>query len=78
MRRTPLATARTSPWSRVSRVTMRSASPSLCWRSTTARSGRAASHQFGIAPRHRWDMAATARRYPGQRWQTRRFSASLP
>lgn len=34
----PLATARTSPWSRVNRVTIRSASPSLCWRSTTARS----------------------------------------
>src|ERR1700745_1096005 len=38
VRRTPLATARTNPWSRVSRVTIRSASPSLCWRSTTARS----------------------------------------
>src|SRR3954463_15143594 len=38
VRRTPLATARTIPWSRVSRVTIRSASPSLCWRSTTARS----------------------------------------
>src|SRR3984893_17821458 len=38
VRRTPLATARTSPWSRVSRVTIRSASPSLCWRNTTARS----------------------------------------
>src|SRR5579875_1183069 len=38
VRRTPLATARTSPWSRVSRVMIRSASPSLCWRSTTARS----------------------------------------
>src|SRR6202171_4040908 len=38
VRRTPLATARTSPCSRVSRVTIRSASPSLCWRSTTARS----------------------------------------
>src|SRR6201993_2070467 len=38
VRRTPLATARTSPWSRVSMVTIRSASPSLCWRSTTARS----------------------------------------
>lgn len=32
----PLATARTSPYCRVSSVTMRSASPSLCWRSTTA------------------------------------------
>src|SRR6476646_250085 len=38
VRRTPLATARTNPCSRVSRVTIRSASPSLCWRSTTARS----------------------------------------
>src|ERR1700712_1012437 len=38
VRRTPLATARTKPCSRVSRVTIRSASPSLCWRSTTARS----------------------------------------
>src|SRR5271166_1679091 len=38
VRRTPLATARTSPWSRVNRVTIRSASPSLCWRNTTARS----------------------------------------
>src|SRR5262249_32076614 len=36
--RTPLATARTNPCSRVNRVTIRSASPSLCWRSTTARS----------------------------------------
>src|ERR1700759_5064837 len=34
----PLATARTRPCSRVSKVTIRSASPSLCWRSTTARS----------------------------------------
>src|ERR1700759_4213654 len=38
VRRTPLATARTSPFSRVSKVTIRSASPSLCWRNTTARS----------------------------------------
>src|ERR1700688_3211358 len=38
VRRTPLATARTNPCSRVSKVTIRSASPSLCWRSTTARS----------------------------------------
>src|SRR3954468_15836165 len=38
VRRTPFATARTRPCSRVSRVTIRSASPSLCWRSTTARS----------------------------------------
>lgn len=34
----PLATARTSPWSAVSNVMIRSASPSLCWRSTTASS----------------------------------------
>src|SRR3984957_18104977 len=38
VRRTPLATARTSPCSRVNKVTIRSASPSLCWRNTTARS----------------------------------------
>src|ERR1700739_3119171 len=38
VRRTPLATARTSPRSRVSKVKIRSASPSLSWRSTTARS----------------------------------------
>ena len=36
--RTPLATARTLPWSRVRKDTMRSASPSLCVRSTTPRS----------------------------------------
>ena len=36
VRRTPFATARTMPLSRVNSVTMRSASPSLCWRSTTA------------------------------------------
>jgi hypothetical protein len=35
VRRTPFATARTSPCSRVSRVTMRSASPSFWVRSTT-------------------------------------------
>jgi recombinational DNA repair protein (RecF pathway) len=38
VRRTPLATARTSPCERVSRVMMRSASPSLWVRSTTASS----------------------------------------
>ena len=38
VRRTPLATARTTPWWRVSRVMMRSASPSLWVRSTTASS----------------------------------------
>src|SRR6201997_287655 len=38
VRRTPLAPARPNPWSRGSRVTIRSASPSLCWRNTTARS----------------------------------------
>jgi hypothetical protein len=37
-RRTPLTTARTLPCSRVSNVTMRSASASLCVRSTTASS----------------------------------------
>ena len=38
VRRTPFATARTLPWSRVSNVMMRSASPSLAVRSTTASS----------------------------------------
>jgi hypothetical protein len=38
VRRTPLATARTRPLSRVRRVTMRSASPSLWVRSTIASS----------------------------------------
>ena len=38
VRRTPFATARTSPCERVSRVMMRSASPSLWVRSTTASS----------------------------------------
>ena len=38
VRRTPLATARTWPWCLVSRVMMRSASPSLWVRSTTASS----------------------------------------
>ncbi|CAH0326530.1 hypothetical protein SRABI128_05394 [Microbacterium sp. Bi128] len=38
VRRTPLATARTWPWCLVSRVMIRSASPSLWVRSTTASS----------------------------------------
>src|ERR1700754_4792595 len=54
VRLTPLATARTKPWSRVSRVTIRSASPSLCWRSTTARSRyrriRSVSHRVLTRP----------------------------
>ena len=38
VRRTPLATARTRPCRRVSRVMIRSDSPSFCTRSTTASS----------------------------------------
>ena len=38
VRRTPRATARTRPLCRVSKVMMRSASPSFCVRSTTASS----------------------------------------
>src|ERR687885_1113790 len=45
VRRTPLATARTLPYRRVSTVTIRSASPSFCVRSTTPSSRYSA---FGV------------------------------
>src|ERR1700712_1523814 len=61
VRRTPLATARTNPCSRVSSVTIRSASPSLCWRSTTARSRYNRMHTvFHLGPTTRTDHAAAS------------------